>query len=203
MNDHCVTGARVVELTLSAWSWMIRFCSVSALWALTAWPIVTIPVCSVAAIKAWQSDDDLLPWRAFWNGFSHSQGSYWIGAPWMLGLLVSAFEITLVMEHRLPGSTVFTGLLITLNATVTIWAIYAWSALSQGFSTIDAVRWGLIGVFYRPLKTVFLAAATVCVAGLAILVPITVPLIWGGGLAMIGSSGTKAFGHPSVLSKNI
>ncbi len=199
VNDHPMTDTNIVTLALTTWCWMIRFCSVSVLWALTAWPIVTIPLCSVAAIKAWQSDDDdLFPCRAYWHGFSRAQGSYWVGAPWILGLLVSAFEINFVMENHLPWSTIFIGLFIVLNAIVTIWVIYAWSAVAKGFSTIDAIRAGLTGVLCRPLKTVFLVIATVSIVGFATLLPLSVILTWGGGLALVGSSGTKALNQPSA-----
>ncbi len=195
MNSNAVDPVPTVERMIGGWHWLIRFAAVSVLWAITAWPIVTIPLSSFAAHRAWQSGEGLMPWRAYAQGFMHGSRSYWAGVPWMIGLAISALEITLTRESELPGAMVVSAGIVMLDALVTMWAIYAWSAMAMGFGSVDGLRVGLLSIFRHPMRSAGWALAMAFLVGLGMRLPFTIPLAWGGAMAAIGAYGTHEFSH--------
>lgn len=201
--DNAGTTGTMVERMLDGWHWMIRFAAVSVFWAATAWPIVTIPLSAFAANRAWQSAEDLVPWRAYWDGFVHGGGekSYWVGVPWMMGLIVSGFEITLSQHSHLAGSILFAATALFLDAVMTIWTLYTWSAMAMGFGVVDALQLGLLGLLRRPLGSMGWAFGMTAVVGLGMFLPVAIPLAWGGAISVIGWYGTKEFSSSNTLDR--
>lgn len=195
MNNNAVDTVPTVERMIGGWHWFIRFAAVSVLWAITAWPIVTIPLSAFAANRAWQAGESLVPWRAYWQGFVHGSSSYWVGVPWMIALATSVFEITLSVQTDLRGAMLFSAGIVMLDVVVTLWAIYAWSAMAMGFGAVDALRFGLFGILRRPMGSGGWALAMAVLVGFGMSLPFIIPLAWGGTIAAIGSYGTRGFSH--------
>lgn len=182
-----------VERIIGGWYGLIRFAAISVLWAVTAWPIVTMPLSAAAAMSAWQSDAELVPWRAYWQGFMHGAKSYVVGVPWMIGLAITGLELAVSTHAHYLNVRAVLGLFAALEGLVTVWACYAWSAMAMGFATEEAMRVALLGVLRHPTRSALWIVVLVATISLGIFWPFTIPLLWGGTLAVVGRSGAQEF----------
>ncbi len=190
--------APIVERAVTLWYRLVRFAAVGVFWALTAWPVVTLPAATMAACRAWQSDAELIPWRPFWQGLTEGGKSYWVGLPWGISLAFALAEASLLAASRLPLRGVLGGMLLVSELSLTVWALYAWAAMASGLSPLGGVRAGLAAILRRPLNAGLAGICLMAVVGLGLWLPIAVPLLWGGSLAAAGTSGYRDSGLMSA-----
>ncbi|MDA8204429.1 MAG: hypothetical protein M0Z36_00010 [Thermaerobacter sp.] len=192
MQDDTGQTAPIVERAVTAWYRVVRFASVGVLWALSAWPILTIPPATMAACRAWQSDAELIPWRPFWQGLVRGGKSYAIGLPWGISVAIALAEARVLTASRLPWTGVWEGMLLISELSLTVWVLYAWAAMAADLSPWDGVRAGLLAMLGRPLTAGVAGIGVLAVIAVGWLVPVAVPLLWGGSFALAGTSGYRA-----------
>ena len=175
-----------IEQFLKIWRWCARFGAVSVLWALTSWPVITIAPSTVAACRAWQTGNDL-PWRAYLKGFRASSASLWIEIPWLLGVAATILVINSLRFVSIRGSDLAAALFVLTEVTATLWAVRAWGDMARGRTLAEALTWSLLGLVRRPFQLLGGSLAVTALVVIAVTIPVAIPLVVGGSLALLGS----------------
>lgn len=177
-----------VDRMLAGWTTAVRLAAISVFWALTAWPMVTLPAATVGASRAWAAHDQWIPWRAYVHGVREFGGrSYAVGVPWALEMLVSWTLIKASVREPEAAARLFGAVILCLDVVMTLWALAAWARLAQGEGTAPAVVRGLAALGQRPMVTLACGAILLSTVALGAWAPVLIPLLWGAAIAGVGA----------------